>query len=173
MSLAFVLKPYANRRFDPRIVALVAALAVGLILALTGAPSRLHAPDLSLITHSSPAMRLHLTAALIALIMGARQLVAKKGGLAHRLIGWSWSLIMIAAAASSFFIQSVFKGHFSPIHLLSIYVLVQLPLAIQAARKGDLVRHAAVMRGMYWMGLVTAGLFTLVPGRLLHAVFFS
>ena len=160
MSLAFVLKPYANRRFDPRIVALVAALAVGLILALTGAPSRLHAPDLSLITHSSPAMRLHLTAALIALIMGARQLVAKKGGLAHRLIGWSWSLIMIAAAASSFFI-------------LSIYVLVQLPLAIQAARKGDLVRHAAIMRGMYWMGLVTAGLFTLVPGRLLHAVFFS
>jgi hypothetical protein len=64
-------------------------------------------------------------------------------------------------------------GDFSPIHLLSIYVLFGSRQAIVAARRHDIAAHRGHVAGMYLGGIVVAGLFTLLPGRLMHASLFS
>jgi uncharacterized membrane protein len=56
---------------------------------------------------------------------------------------------------------------FSVIHLLSINVIVGLPLAILAARRGNITSHRMMMKGTYVGGLIVAGIFTLAPGRIL------
>ena len=56
---------------------------------------------------------------------------------------------------------------FSPIHLLSLFVAVQLPRAVVQARAGRIDAHRRTMRGMYLGGCVVAGAFTLLPGRFL------
>jgi uncharacterized membrane protein len=94
---------------------------------------------------------------MAALALGIVQFVASKGTLPHRTIGWIWVLLMATVAASSFWIHQLrLLGPWSPIHLLSIMVLAMLPIAV--IRSG---------------GLVVAGLFTLLPGRIMQAVIFG
>jgi hypothetical protein len=64
-------------------------------------------------------------------------------------------------------------GGFSPIHLLSIYVLFGSWQAIAAARRHDIAAHHRHVAGMYLGGIVVAGPFTMLPGRLMHASLFS
>jgi uncharacterized membrane protein len=115
---------------------------------------------------------LHLAAALAALAIGALAFAARKGSAVHRAAGRSWVLLMLVAAISSFWIQT--KGHFSPIHILSVAVPVLLGLGVYYAATGRLVRHRRMMIGIYALGLGAAGLFTLLPDRLLgHALWTS
>src|SRR5690606_40192568 len=55
--------------------------------ALTGRP-----PRLDLIGEASPAIQIHLAAVVVALGVGAWQLLGPKGTTAHRLLGWTWTL---------------------------------------------------------------------------------
>lgn len=81
---------------------------------------------------------------------------------------------MATVAASSFWIHQLrLFGSWSPIHLLSIMVLVLLPIAVVSANRHDVRRHCRTMIGIFSGGLVVAGLFTFVPGRIMHAVIFS
>lgn len=64
-------------------------------------------------------------------------------------------------------------GEWSPIHLLAIYTLIMLPIAVLAAHRHDVRRHRRVMIGISVGALVIAGLFTFVPGRIMHAVAFG
>jgi uncharacterized membrane protein len=52
-------------------------------------------------------------------------------------------------------------------------VLVLLPIAAVSAHRHDVRRHRRIMIGIFSVGLVVAGLFTFVPGRIMHAVIFS
>jgi uncharacterized membrane protein len=89
---------------------------------------------------------LHAFAAMAAFALGIVQFAAPKGTLPHRTIGWIWVLLMFAVAISSFWIHEIrLVGPFSPIHLLSIF----------------------------FGALVVAGLFTFLPGRIMHAVVFG
>ena len=45
--------------------------------------------------------------------------------------------------------------------------LVSLPLGIYRIRQGNVRGHAAAMKGLFIGGLVIAGIFTLIPGRIL------
>jgi uncharacterized membrane protein len=108
---------------------------------------------------------LHLAAALAAIAVGALAFAARKGSVVHRAAGRSWVLLMLVAAVSSFWIQT--KGHFSPIHLLSVAVPLMLAAGVYFAATGRLVRHRRMMIGIYALGLGVAGLFTLLPDRLL------
>ena len=47
-------------------------------------------------------------------------------------------------------------------------VLYLVPSAFFAVRKGDLIKHKANMIGVYVGGILIAGAFALMPGRLLH-----
>lgn len=112
----------------------------------------------------SPVILIHLVTALAALLLGAMLLFLKKGSTAHRLAGRIWVAAMVVTALVSFGIQR--SGHWSVIHLLSVLTLVVLFLAIRAVLRGNVRSHERYMRGAY-AGLATAGLFTLLPGRLL------
>ena len=102
------------------------------------------------------------------------QLAAPKGTIPHRLFGWLWAALMLTVAISSFFIHELrLWGMWSPIHLLSVFTLIMLPLAIVHARRHDVRRHQRAMIGLFAGALVIAGVFTFLPGRIMHAVLFG
>ena len=123
---------------------------------------------------ASPAIQLHAFAALAAFALGAVQLAAPKGTIPHRLFGWLWAGLMLTVVVSSFFIHEIrLWGRWSPIHLLSVFTLIMLPLAVWAARRHDVRRHQRAMVGLFAGALVIAGIFTFMPGRIMHAVLFG
>lgn len=117
----------------------------------------------------------HALAAVAALIIGAVQLLRRKGGKGHRVLGWIWVLLMGGTAVSAVFISEIkpFGWYFSPIHLLIIVTGVSLFLAVRAAKKGQIQRHKRIMVLLYVLALVVTGAFTLLPGRAMHAVLFK
>ncbi len=129
----------------------------------------------ALFSEANPIIFLHLMFALLALVVGAIQLVSKKGTGIHKMLGYIWVIAMVVICLSSFWIKTIvpngiFLG-FSPIHLLSIWVLFQLARGIYFARKHEIVRHRKCMIYTYVGGLLIAGAFTLMPGRFLYKVF--
>ena len=111
---------------------------------------------------------------MAAFAVGAAQLGLPKGSVRHRLIGWSWVTLMLTVALTSFFIHTVrMWGIWSPIHLLSILVLVTLPFAVWHARHHRIARHRLAMTTLFIGALVIAGVFTFLPGRIMHAVAFG
>ena len=120
---------------------------------------------------ASLAIRIHAFVALAAFLIGAIQLFGTKGTHRHRSLGYVWVLAMATVAASSFWIHEIDQlAGFSLIHVLSIYVLVSLPLAVAAARAGNVRRHRSIMTSMYVFGLLLAGAFTFLPGRVMYRV---
>ena len=119
-------------------------------------------------------IQLHTYCALLSILIGAVQFMRKKGGRSHRLLGRTWVGLMAIVALSSFAIFEIrLLGPFSPIHLLSLLTLGTLVVAIQAARAGNIQRHKQALASLYGFGLVLAGAFTLVPGRILHQALFG
>jgi len=124
--------------------------------------------------HASPIIRLHAIVAMLALLLGAAQFFRRKGDPLHRAIGRVWVVLMAIVAGSGLFIWTIRTwGPFSPIHLLSVLVLVLLWRGVVAARHGDIGRHGRIMRGTYLFGLIITGLLTFVPGRTMYAVAFG
>ncbi|KGT73942.1 membrane protein [Bradyrhizobium japonicum] len=123
---------------------------------------------------AAPAIPLHAFAAMAAFVLGLVQFAAPKGTLPHRTIGWIWVGLMAVVAASSFWIHQIrLVGPFSPIHLLSIFTLVMLPLAVWRAHTHRVADHRRIMIMTFVGALVIAGLFTLMPGRIMHRVIFG
>ncbi|MFN3744755.1 MAG: DUF2306 domain-containing protein [Hyphomicrobiaceae bacterium] len=123
---------------------------------------------------ASPAIQLHALAAISAFGLGLVQLTRRKGDRPHRLAGYVWAGLMLVIAASSFWIHEIdqWRG-FSLIHLLSIWVLSYTPFAVMMARRGNISAHKRGMIGLFAGALIIAGLFTFVPGRIMHAVLFG
>jgi uncharacterized membrane protein len=106
--------------------------------------------------------------------LGAASCTAPKGTLPHRTLGWMWVVLMVIVAASSFWIHELrLWGPWSPIHLLAIFTLAMLPLAVLHARRHRVGRHRNAMIAIFAGAPVVAGLFTLMPGRIMHAVVFG
>ncbi|MCW5657548.1 MAG: DUF2306 domain-containing protein [Burkholderiaceae bacterium] len=120
--------------------------------------------------HDKPIIFLHLITALAALLLGIAILARRKGTFGHRTLGWSWVVLMAAAAASSVFIRDYRIPNiagYTPIHLLTLTVAVLLPLAIGYIRRGNVAGHRRMMTGLYIGGCIVAGLFALAPARFL------
>jgi uncharacterized membrane protein len=123
---------------------------------------------------AAPAIPLHAFAAMTAFVLGVVQLAAPKGTRPHRTIGWIWVGLMTAVAVSSFWIHQIkLIGPWSPIHLLSIFTLVMLPIGVWRAHTHHVTDHKRAMIGIFSGALVVAGLFTLLPGRIMHTVVFG
>ena len=130
--------------------------------------------SLTPLLQAEPVIQIHAFAAMGAFALGVVQLAAPKGTLPHRTIGWVWVGLMVVIALSSFLIHGIkMVGPFSPIHLLSIFTLVMLPLAVLHARRHNVKAHRGAMIGIFVGALVVAGAFTFVPGRIMHAVAFG
>jgi len=115
---------------------------------------------------------IHLAAVLPAVAVGVAQLMLPKGTRSHKALGWAWVAAMAIAAASSFWIFGINSGgRFSVIHLLSVFVLLNLVAAIWSIRRGHVSAHRKFMVGTL-LGLLGAGAGALAPGRFLHQLLF-
>lgn len=120
------------------------------------------------------AIQIHVATVLPAALIGPYMFWARKGTPVHRLIGKVWLGLMLVAAISSFFIHQInMLAGFSPIHLLSAYVVVGCYLAYKSARERRITAHKRQVIGLYLGGIVGAGTFTLLPGRIMNKVVFS
>jgi uncharacterized membrane protein len=109
-----------------------------------------------------------------AFALGAVQLAAPKGTLPHRVVGSIWVLLMLVVGISAFFIHELrIWDRWSPIHVLAIFTLVMLPVAVWRAHRHAVAQHRRAMLGLFFGALVIAGLFTFLPGRIMHAVIFG
>jgi uncharacterized membrane protein len=130
--------------------------------------------SLAPLLEAAPAIPLHAFAAIAAFVLGLVQFAAPKGTLPHRTVGWIWVALMGTVAVSSFWIHQIrLVGPFSPIHLLSIFTLVMLPLAVWRAHAHQVSDHHRAMIFLFAGALLVAGLFTLLPGRIMHKVVFG
>ncbi len=125
---------------------------------------------------AAPAIPLHVHAfaAMAAFALGLVQFAAPKGTLPHRTVGWIWASLMVLVAGSSLWIHQIrLLGPWSPIHLLSVFTLVMLPLAVWKAHSHQVGAHRRIMISLFLGALLIAGLFTLLPGRIMHQVIFG
>ena len=130
--------------------------------------------SLAPLLNAVPQIPIHAFAAMAAFVLGIVQFVSPKGTLPHRTVGWIWVGLMATVAVSSFWIHQIrLVGPWSPIHLLSIFVLAMLPLAVWRAHTHRVADHRRIMILMFSGALVVAGLFTLLPGRIMHTVVFG
>lgn len=155
-----------------------AAVVVGLALGPLWGPivravgqARPHAPDLALFAQLSPAIKVHLFAALAALVLGGLLMALRKGRRFHRLAGWTWVVLVAVTAGSTLFITSLTPGRWSLLHLLTGWVLVILPLAVIAARRHSVAQHRRRMMGLFYGGFAINLFVALIPGRTLWAMF--
>ncbi|MCO6407141.1 DUF2306 domain-containing protein [Hoeflea alexandrii] len=123
---------------------------------------------------ASPAIQFHVATVVPAALIGGIMLLMRKGTSLHRMAGRLWIALMVLTALSSFFIHEIkLIGGFSPIHILSVVVLVSAAEVIRSARRRDFVRHQRVVKSLYFGAIGIAGLFTLLPGRIMHEVVFA
>ena len=123
---------------------------------------------------ASPAIQIHVAAAIAAFALGGWVLFKPKGGPRHRLAGRLWVALMLVVALSSFFIHAIrLWGPWSPIHLISLGTLVSLAYGVQMARIRKIAAHQRTMQATYLGGLVIAGGFTFLPGRIMFEVMFG
>lgn len=130
--------------------------------------------DFTPLTHASLAIKIHMVAVLIAVLLIIAIWRSRKGSRLHRIVGRIWVGAMVLTALSSFWIQEIdqFMG-FSFIHLISIFVLVNCYRGVRFARMGNIAAHKSAMKGMAFGGLGIAGAFTFLPGRLMHQMFLA
>jgi len=106
----------------------------------------------------------HFLAAVLAIVLGLINLVSEKGTFQHQIIGWFWLIIMIFVTISSLWIREINEGDFSWIHLLTIWTIISMGIAIINIKKGNIRTHAGFMVGTM-VGAVIAGGFAMMPGR--------
>ncbi len=117
---------------------------------------------------------LHLTTVAAALLLTPAMLLRRKGTRSHRALGYGWATAMVATAALSLAFNThalsghgVFSGDVSPIHALSLLVLVMVPRFVLAARRHDVIAHRSGARAVVIGAILVAGFFTLPFDRLL------
>lgn len=126
------------------------------------------------IIEASLAIQVHIFAATAALVLGAFILFRRKGDWRHRIGGRLWVMLMLIVAFSSLFIHELnVWGSWSPIHLISLWVIGSLALALWYVRRGNIRRHQLTMKATYLGGLIVAGLFTFAPGRIMYEAMFG
>lgn len=119
----------------------------------------------------TPAILIHVGAAIAALMLGMGIFLRTKGSFAHRVLGRAWVALMLVTAVSTYWIRG--NGGFSWIHLLSIMTLLLLALGVYFAITHNIGAHQKTMTGVFIGALIVAGGFSLMPQRLLGHMLWS
>jgi uncharacterized membrane protein len=130
-------------------------------------------PDFSAFLRAPLTIQVHAGAAIAALVLGAVQLVAPKGTIPHRTLGYVWAILMVTVATTAIFIRQINPGGFSFIHIFVPLTFFGLYGVITHARamRGD--RHRNAVFGLFFGALLVPGLFSFMPGRLMFQMFFG
>ena len=121
-------------------------------------------------------VKAHILSALVVATLSAFQFwILRKGSAAHKLSGYIWLTAMVGVAGTSFWIPSHFHfsiAGFGLIHALSVAALFSVAAAIRFARQGRIEAHRKTLTYLaisFWI----AGLFTLLPPRILGRIVFG
>ena len=120
---------------------------------------------------------LHLGTVVPALVIGTILIKLRKGTPVHRVLGRTYMVLMLTTAATVLLMPAQFgpqlMGHFGLIHLFSVLTFYSVIQAWRAIKVGDVQTHRANMIGLYFYGLLIAGSFALLPGRMLNGWLFG
>ena len=114
-------------------------------------------------------IQIHTALALGAMILTVALFSLRRGSPLHRMLGWTWVIMMAVVALSSFWIYELrLIGPFSPIHMLSLIRL--WTLFQRCVQRADIrVANAPTpMKRLVVGALLVAGAFTFLPGRMMH-----
>ena len=118
---------------------------------------------------------IHLTTVVPAFVIGGYLLIRPKGTRIHKALGRIYIALLLITATATIFIgepgTGIMGSGFSFIHIFTLMAYVSVPYAIWAARTGRIQDHKDAMQGMY-VGLCIAGIFAMLPGRLLQTAVF-
>ncbi|MGB1262461.1 MAG: DUF2306 domain-containing protein [Cognaticolwellia sp.] len=120
---------------------------------------------------------LHLITVIPAFLIATYLLIMRKGTAKHKSLGRVYMGLMLVTAIVSLFmpaqVGSRIFSHFGYIHLLSLLTLYAVPAAYFYIKRGNVKGHKRSMILLYCGGLIVAGSFALMPGRLLNTWLFS
>ena len=129
--------------------------------------------DLRPLATSPISVQIHVGGAVTALVVGALIFTLRKGTGFHRLLGWTWVCSMIIVAATSIAMIVDMGNSINALHVFTALTVISLWGGLTGIRRGDVRRHAGSMTGLYVGGLIVAGLFAFLPGRMMWATFFG
>jgi len=148
--------------------------------------------NLAPILEASVPIQVHTVLAAGTLVLGAVQLLAPKGTIPHRTIGWTWVLFMAGMLITALINQGFITWDpFSPriccragdvgceprmlkcgaVHIITIYAFLCLPYAALQARLSAR-HHSYAMIGLLLL-MVLGAVGTLEPPRIMHSVFYG
>jgi len=171
-----------GRRFAIRFAVAMAAVTAILAVALRGSGetigrmvrgAQLHGPDMAIWNALSPAIKIHVLAAVAALLLGGVLMAVRKGRRFHRVAGWGWVGLVSVTAGSTLFITSLNHGSWSVLHLFTAWTLIALPLAVVFARRHMVTRHRGIMMGLFYGGFAVNFFIAFIPGRSMWQMFFG
>lgn len=124
---------------------------------------------------ASLAVQLHVAFALVALPVGPIVLFRTRRDRMHKRLGYLWVVAMAGLALSGLWIEAEFPGlgPFGPIHLFSVCALFGLGQGLWQIRGGNVAGHRAAMQSVWFGAMGLAGLFTLLPERLMNRMLFG
>ncbi len=124
--------------------------------------------------HLNLTVAIHLTTALLALCLGPFAIWARRGATVrprlHRILGYVWVIVMVAAAVSAMFLRDYHLPNiwgYTPIHLFVVLTAFALFKSFRALAQGNIAKHRKEMQGLYYGACVGAGLFAMLPSRYL------
>jgi uncharacterized membrane protein len=124
------------------------------------------------------AVKLHIFTVVPAFVLGTWLILfSRKGARRHRAIGYVYLTLMTVTAIAALFIHQIpaidIVYGFGPIHLFSIVTLSGVVGALRSAWTHNIKMHRRSMLGVYIGGLLIAGTFAFLPGRIMHAIVFG
>lgn len=124
------------------------------------------------------AVQLHVFTVVPAFFLGTWQIFfSHKGAPWHRKLGYFYLALMTVTAIAALFIHQIpaidILFGFGPIHIFSIVTLLGVVGALRGAWTHNIKLHKRSMLGVYIGGLLIAGSFALLPGRLMHRLIFG
>lgn len=130
---------------------------------------------------SSWVIQVHAFGAMAAFVLGLIQFAAPKGTLPHRTLGMVWIALMIVVTASSIFIRPALvpelplERWFGWIHIFTVITALWIIIGVGHLLRGgaDLKRHKGPFLNIFIGGLIVAGAFAFLPGRIMHEVVFG
>lgn len=120
-------------------------------------------------------IKVHVLSALTGVVLGPFAILRTRRDRLHKVVGYIWVLAMLSVGVSALFISSfgvAILGHFGPIHLFVVLTFVSLWQGMRAVFRGDIDAHREWLSGLYWQGLLLAGLVNFLPGRAINRMMF-